>query len=195
MYRIAYGVAIRAFLCSLLGLFLEQVPATAQLAGGQCLEFDDASSDGSTAPAHLEDPKPFPELRGLPATDPYAPHKDIPSYKPLDSARSWDGSSIHSDAIAPVEPARTHGRVQWKQAILQSVYYTGIMHTFNVTTEAGTRDTLNGHWFRNYIDSVGELRGWSDSDTFMAPYVGHPLEGSIFGYIFRQNDPKYRNVQ
>ena len=30
---------------------------------------------------------------------------------------------------------------------------------------------------------------------FMAPYVGHPLEGSVFGYIFRQNDGKYRNVQ
>jgi hypothetical protein len=29
----------------------------------------------------------------------------------------------------------------------------------------------------------------------MAPYVGHPIEGSIFGYILRQNDPKYQNVQ
>jgi hypothetical protein len=69
------------------------------------------------------------------------------------------------------------------------------MHTFDLWTEAGTRDTLNGHWFRNYIGSVSELRGWSDSDTFMAPYIGHPLEGSIFGYIFRENDPKYQNVQ
>jgi hypothetical protein len=25
---------------------------------------------------------------------------------------------------------------------------------------------------------------------FMAPYVGHPLEGSIFGFIERQNDPR-----
>ena len=29
----------------------------------------------------------------------------------------------------------------------------------------------------------------------MAPYVGHPIEGSVFGYIFRQNDPRYRTVQ
>ncbi len=29
----------------------------------------------------------------------------------------------------------------------------------------------------------------------MAPYVGHPLEGSLFGFIERQNDPKYRLVQ
>jgi len=26
-------------------------------------------------------------------------------------------------------------------------------------------------------------------------YAGHPIEGSVFGYILRQNDPKYRNVQ
>jgi hypothetical protein len=25
--------------------------------------------------------------------------------------------------------------------------------------------------------------------------VGHPIEGSVFSYIFRQNDPKYRTVQ
>jgi hypothetical protein len=85
--------------------------------------------------------------------------------------------------------------VRWLKAINESLLYTGVMHTFDVWTEAGTRDALNGHWFQNYIHSVSELRGWSDSDTFMAPYVGHPLEGSIFGYIFRQNDPKYRNVQ
>src|SRR5277367_5869175 len=77
----------------------------------------------------------------------------------------------------------------------ESLLYAGIMHTFDLTTEAGTRDALNGRWFQNYIHSVGELRGWSDNDRFMAPYVGHPIEGSIFGFIFRQNDPRYRNVQ
>jgi hypothetical protein len=69
------------------------------------------------------------------------------------------------------------------------------MHTFDLSTEAGTRDALNGHWFTHYIDSVSELRGWSDSDHFMAPYVGHPIEGSIFGFIERQNDPRFRLVQ
>jgi hypothetical protein len=29
----------------------------------------------------------------------------------------------------------------------------------------------------------------------MAPYVGHPIEGSVFGFIERQNDPRYRLVQ
>ncbi len=69
------------------------------------------------------------------------------------------------------------------------------MHTFNLWTEAGTRDALYGPWFQDWMHSVSELRGWSDSDRFMAPYVGHPIQGSIFGFILRQNDPKYRDVQ
>jgi hypothetical protein len=69
------------------------------------------------------------------------------------------------------------------------------MHAFDLTTQAGTRDALNGHWFDHYMQSVSELRGWSDSDKFMAPYVGHPIEGSVFGFIERQNDPRYHFVQ
>ena len=85
--------------------------------------------------------------------------------------------------------------VQWRIAIQESLLYTGVMHTFNLWTEAGTRDALYGPWLKDYLDSVGELWGWSDSDRFMAPYVGHTIEGSVFGYIDRQNDPRYRKVQ
>jgi hypothetical protein len=49
------------------------------------------------------------------------------------------------------------------------------MHTFNLWTEAGTRDAMTGPWLKDYLNSVGALRGWSDSDRFMAPYVGHPI--------------------
>jgi hypothetical protein len=89
----------------------------------------------------------------------------------------------------------TSGHFRWGPAFGESILYTGIMHTFDLSFQAGTRDSLNGHWFQHYMQSVSELRGWSDSDTFMAPYVGHPLEGSIFGFIERQNDPRYHLVQ
>ena len=91
--------------------------------------------------------------------------------------------------------SESHTHLRWGPAVRESLLYTGIMHAFDLTFQAGTRDALNGHWFANYMQSVSELRGWSDSDRFMAPYVGHPLEGSIFGFIERQNDPKYRLVQ
>jgi hypothetical protein len=97
--------------------------------------------------------------------------------------------------IQSVPESRPDTKFKWIPSINQSLLFTGIMHSYNLGTEAGTRDTLNGHWFQQYMSSVASLRGWSDSDTFMAPYVGHTIEGAVFGYIQRQNDPKYRDVQ
>ena len=127
---------------------------------------------------------------------------NIPSTIPFPVILPKDASSKSSfnstNGIAPVysKPhSESNQRFRWGPAIGESLLYTGIMHTFDLGFQAGTRDALNGHWFQHYMQSVSELRGWSDSDTFMAPYVGHPIEGSIFGFIERQNDPKYRFVQ
>lgn len=100
-------------------------------------------------------------------------------------------------AIAPVirDQMEPDNHFRFAPAFGESWLFTGIMHSFNLATEAGTRDALNGPWLKHYLRSVSELRGWSDSDRFMAPYVGHPIEGSIFGFIERQNDPQYRLVQ
>ena len=98
-------------------------------------------------------------------------------------------------SVEPSHDLPVDKHLKWRIANQESLLFTGIMHTFNIWTEAGTRDTLNGHWFQNYSQSVRSLRGWSDSDMFMSPYVGHTIEGAVFGYIERQNDPKYRRVQ
>jgi hypothetical protein len=122
---------------------------------------------------------------GLPARDPA-------------SALDGSGGSFANFAAPPViktEAPSTDTKFRWRLAIQQSLLFTGIMHGFNLASEAGTRDALNGPWLNNYLSSVSELRGWSDGDTFMAPYVGHTIEGSTFGFVQRRNDPKYRNVQ
>ena len=126
---------------------------------------------------------------------------DIPTRDTLTAAKvtgpmSTDPTDpMGSDAIElPIKPA-PDTKVRWVPAVMESLYYTGIMHAFNLTFQPGTRDTLNGHWLQHYASAVSELRGWSDGDTFMAPYVGHSIEGSAFGYILRQNDPKYKTVQ
>jgi hypothetical protein len=112
---------------------------------------------------------------------------DFPDKRPSES----------SSANSNIKNVRddSENKIHWWPAIKESLLYTGIMHVFDITTEPGTRDTLNGPLLRDYFRSVSELRGWSDSDRFMAPYVGHPIEGGAFGYIFRQNDPKYKTVQ
>jgi len=106
--------------------------------------------------------------------------------------------SLDLNSLAIVQPgseSRGDTSFKWELAIPQSLLYTGIMHVYDIWTQPGTRDTLNGHWLDNYFASVASLRGWSDGDTFMAPYVAHTIEGSVFGFIERQNDPKYRKVQ
>jgi hypothetical protein len=111
------------------------------------------------------------------------------------SGRASRSSSIIINPQDGKARLESSARFRWLPAIGESLLYTGIMHTFDLALQPGTRDALNGHWFAHYTQSVSALRGWSDSDTFMAPYVGHPIEGSVFGYIERQNDPKYRMVQ
>jgi hypothetical protein len=125
------------------------------------------------------------------------PHVPSLPVSSVDAARSEERASSTSSNLftRPIGEAAPNTRFDWGASTRQSLLYTGIMHTFNITTEAGTRDTLNGPWLKDYLDSVGELRGWSDSDMFMSPYVGHTIEGAVFGYIERQNDPKYRQVQ
>lgn len=107
--------------------------------------------------------------------------------------------TLRNEAAIAVIPqdtrASTEGRFRFWPAFNEAWLFTGIQHTFNLGTEAGTRDALNGKFFEDYMHSVAELRGWSDSDTFMAPFVGHPIEGSVFGFIYRQNNPQYRQVQ
>jgi hypothetical protein len=133
---------------------------------------------------------PAPHLLDLPSANhfPFAFPNDPPG----------NSSSNLGDAKTPIyskAPSDSRQRFRWRPAFGESLLYTGIMHAFDLTTQAGTRDSLNGPWFNHYMQSVAALRGWSDSDRFMAPYVGHPIEGSIFGFIERQNDPRYRRVQ
>ena len=87
-------------------------------------------------------------------------------------------------------------RFQWKPALAQSAFYTVVMDGWRFSQEAGTRDaTGNGPWFKDWIHSIGETRGWDDGDGWHASYVGHTFEGAIFGFIEQQNDPLYRTVE
>jgi len=121
--------------------------------------------------------------------------RDLTAEAPASNNSNRPPSMDSNFTIQSASDSPAHTGFNWRAATLESLLFTGIMHSYNIGTEAATRDALNGHWFRNYMDSVGELRGWSDGDRFMAPYVGHTIEGSSFGFIQRQNDPKYQKVQ
>lgn len=77
----------------------------------------------------------------------------------------------------------------WDSAFRQSMIFLGIQHAFRLTTEAGTRAGLQGPFFKDYFRTVRSLRGWDDGDPFIVNYIGHPLMGSVTGFIQIQNDP------
>jgi hypothetical protein len=143
-------------------------------------------------------PVPVPQIdSNLAAGD--APSSVLPGSAPKPGATDAS-DAVPDNVIQPKQPTnplplKNPDKIQWKSALLETLLATSIMHTYNLWTEAGTRDALYGHWFQNWMRSVSELRGWSDSDRFMAPYAGHPIQGSVYGFILRQNDPKYRDVQ
>ena len=183
-------------LFSVLSLFCWQAPAISQGFGSANHTESLAQSDELCSTEDWSDfPVPALQLPGAVNPFQYPPLQDAETFRYPNLSLMKDQSANLYYAIQPVQPPPSLYQVRWLPAINESLLYTGVMHTFNLWTEAGTRDALNGHWFQNYIDSVSELRGWSDGDRFMAPYVGHPIEGSIFGFIFRQNDPRYREVQ
>jgi hypothetical protein len=98
-------------------------------------------------------------------------------------------------AETAVQPLDSNLSVDWKSLSWQSSLSLGVMHGFRMATEQGTRDELKGPFFPDYFRALGNLHGWSDGDEFYVNYIGHPMEGAVSGFIFVQNDRRYRGVE
>ncbi len=119
----------------------------------------------------------------------------------------WMALGIEDDPIAPtLDPAKKNppaappapvsvDRVDWGALLRQSGHFLAIQHGVRVATEPGTREGLQGSYFRGYVSSVANMHGWSDGDGFLVNYIGHPIQGAVATYIWRQNDPRYRTVE
>ncbi len=79
---------------------------------------------------------------------------------------------------------------QWGEAMRQSIWFLAVQHSFRLMTEKGTREELGGPFFKDYFNTIRQLRGWDDGDPFLVNYVGHTMMGAVSGYIQIQNDPE-----
>ena len=100
-------------------------------------------------------------------------------------------------ATAPVSvPAQPYGpHIRWKPLLWESLFFLGVEHGYRLGTENFTRDRLHGKFFPDFGRSAGNLHGWGDGDPFIINYIGHPMEGSVTGLIFVQNDMKYQKTE
>jgi hypothetical protein len=77
----------------------------------------------------------------------------------------------------------------WSKAIEQSLIFLSVQHGYALT-QPKTRQDLKGPFFKDYVRSVKSLHGWEDGGRIFTNYVAHPMQGSLFGFIQIQNDPK-----
>jgi hypothetical protein len=105
-------------------------------------------------------------------------------------------SAIEAKPAAPAGNADTEQLgVQWAPLVKGSLLYLGVMHSFRIATEAGTREGLHNSVFGGYFKALGAMHGWSDGDTNYENYLGHPIQGAVSGYMWIHNDRRYRMVQ
>ncbi len=90
---------------------------------------------------------------------------------------------------------RKNRQFNWDGAMKQSAIFLGIQHAFRLATEEGTRADLKGPFFKDYLKALKSLRGWDDGDPFIVNYIGHPMMGSVAGFIQVQNDPRGTNEE
>jgi len=131
------------------------------------------SQNPATRPdAGSTDPSP-PQDEGKPRTDEEAGATGAPQTPALKNDR-W----------------QNRNRFNWDGALRQSFYFLCLQHAFRLADEESTRAELGGPFFKDYFKALGSLRGWDDGDPFLVNYIGHPMMGSVSGFIQVQNDPK-----
>lgn len=94
----------------------------------------------------------------------------------------------------PSETEQAPG-VDWGPLLRQSAFFLGIQHGFRFATEPGTRSALKGPFVKGYFESLKGLRGWSDGDDFLTNYIGHPMQGSVAGFLYVANDRRARRLE
>ncbi len=85
-------------------------------------------------------------------------------------------------------------RFHWKYALIESTVFLGFQHGFRMTQEK-TRRELGGPFFRDWKQSVKNLRGWEDGDDFFTNYIAHPGQGAITGRIFINNSDRAKKQE
>jgi hypothetical protein len=115
-------------------------------------------------------------------------------FAPLEDENEWrvkeddsDGTNI-KDVSNEKNPsqAEVKEKFHWKPALIESGVFLGLQHGFRLTQEK-TRRELGGPFFRDWGQSIKNLRGWEDGDNFFTNYIAHPGQGGITGRIFINN--------
>jgi hypothetical protein len=96
--------------------------------------------------------------------------------------------------LRPVPVEHKEPDFQWQAATGQTVALLAMEQSFRMVQQK-TRDQLGGRFFPEWFACVKNLHGWSDGDSILTNYIGHPIHSSWAGYIEIQNDSEGRYLQ
>ena len=117
---------------------------------------------------------------------------------PLTKFRAWD-SKFEFSLIKPIQPAaRPTEKFHWKAAFWQSFGFLVAGHAFRLANDSGARHLLiHKPFWHDYWASADNfhMSRWGDGDSFLVNYIGHPMEGAVYGDVFLNNDPAGRSAR
>ena len=109
---------------------------------------------------------------------------------------TWeDKVDLSPYASAAIKANHPSEKLHLKSALWQSFGFLVVGHAFRLANDDGARYLLlHKPLWHNYWASADNfhMSRWGDGDSFIVNYIGHPLEGAVYGDIFLNNDPKGR---
>jgi hypothetical protein len=145
----------------------------------------DLSAASDSAATGADDKEGDDEEKSKPKAPPDKPQEWPQDWRP-DFFQPLPDHALDQDLGAD----RRRTTFDWNAAFRQSMFFLAIEHAFRLATEDGTRADLKGPFFKDYFRAMRSLRGWDDGDPFLVNYIGHPMAGSVAGFIQVHNDPK-----
>lgn len=92
------------------------------------------------------------------------------------------------------DQSTSRDKFHWKPALVQSGLFLGIKHGVRLF-QRKTYTELGGPFFRDWGNSIKNLRGWNDGDNPFTNNFAHPLQGSVTGWIFINNSDKAKKQE
>jgi hypothetical protein len=96
---------------------------------------------------------------------------------------------VHAQSEVLGESGRS-GQSDAKDAIADAMVLLATQHVLRVSLEGKTRRELSGPFFADYRQSLTLPRQWSDGDSALTNYLGHPIEGAAAGFIWVRHDAR-----
>ena len=118
--------------------------------------------------------------------------------RPVLNANAWSIRIFSEEALPLVAARPKKESFHWRPALVQSFEFLVMEHAFRLANDPYARYLLfHKPFWKDYLSSAQhfDMTRWGDGDDFLVNYIGHPLEGSVSGNIFIQNDPKGRSAR